>query len=355
MEIHFLLLLLALILFLFSVDRNHIQVGIFISALLFFGVAFILETFRAPSVGADTQVYVNYFQDMTLEEGFLQVFNHGRFEPGYVFINYLFSRFTDNYKIIFFAFSTINFSIAIYFFQKYCSKNFSWVILWLFYGALYLQFNVVRAGLAVSFSLLLFDAILQHKVKRSIFFYLVAISFHYSAIVCGAVFFLRVPLFQRLIKSRILLPCAFIVVGVFMNYFMSFLPDYYLSYYTDSEYAEGSVRLASIVDFAFLSLGFLLCHTSTNISQLWKYYEDFRVFYILGLGFSFLGLIFNPFNRVEMFFIPLTIVYVINVFKYLPPLKKYGLEILYTLLAVYQVVAFIVRPEWLNLFPYTFG
>jgi len=56
-----------------------------------------------------------------------------------------------------------------------------------------------------------------------------------------------------------------------------------------------------------------------------------------------------------MFFIPLTIVYVVNVFKYLSPLKKYGLEILYTLLAVYQIVAFIIRPEWLNLFPYSFG
>lgn len=59
------------------------------------------------------------------------------------------------------------------------------------------------------------------------------------------------------------------------------------------------------------------------------------VFYILGLGFSFLGLIFNPFKRVELFFIPLTIIYVVNVFKYLSPLKKYGPEILYSLLAVY--------------------
>lgn len=355
MEVHFLLLLLALILFLFSVDKNHIKAGILVSAILFFGVAFILETFRAPSVGSDTHVYVSYFEQMGLEDGFLQAFNNGRFEPGYVMANFFISRFTDNYMILFFVFSTINLGSAIYFFQKYCNKNFAWVIFWLIYGVLYFQFSGVRASLAVSFSLLFFDAILQHKLRKAILLYLIAVSFHYSAIVCGAVFFLRVPLFQRMMRSKVLLPCAFLIVGVFLNYFMSLLPDYYLNYYTDSEYAEGSIRLASIVDFAFLSLGFLLCHTSANISQLWKYYEDFRVLYILGLGFSFLGLIFNPFNRVEMFFIPLTIVYVINVFKYLPPLKKYGLEILYTLLAVYQVVAFIVRPEWLNLFPYTFG
>ena len=143
-------------------------------------------------------------------------------------------------------------------------------------------------------------------------------------------------------EVKILLSCAFIIVEIFLNYFMSFLPDYYLRYYTDSEYAQGSVRLASIVDFAFLSLGFLLCQVRKNVSQLWQYYDDFRVFYILGLGFSFLGLIFNPFNRVEMFFIPLTIVYVVNVFKYLSPLKKYGLAILYSLLAVYLIVALVV-------------
>lgn len=355
MEVHFLLLLLALILFLFSVDKNHIKAGILVSAILFFGVAFILETFRATSVGSDTHAYVSYFEEMGLEDSFWQAFNNGRFEPGYVMANFIISRFTDNYMLLFFIFSSINFGAAIYFFQKYCNKNFAWAIFWLIYGVLYFQFSGVRASLAVSFSLLFFDAILQHKLKKAILLYLIAISFHYSAIVCGAVFFLRIPMLQRMMKSKILLSCAFVIVGIFLNYFMSFLPDYYLSYYTDSEYAQGSVRLASIVDFAFLSLGFLLCQTRRNVSQLWQYYDDFRVFYILGLGFSFLGLIFNPFNRVEMFFIPLTIVYVVNVFKHLSPLKKYGLEILYTLLAIYQIVAFIIRPEWLNLFPYSFG
>jgi hypothetical protein len=355
MEVHFLLLILALILFLFSVDKNHIKVGIFLSALLFFGIAFVLETFRAPSVGNDTHVYVNYFESMATENSFADAYSNGRFEPGFVFINYVVSQLTDNYMVLFFIFSLINFGAALYFFRKYCHSNYSWALLWLIWGVLYFQFSGIRASLAVSFSLLFFDAILQHELKRSIFFYLLAISFHYSAIVCGVAFFLRVPFFQRLMKSKILLLCAFIVVGVFLDYFMSFLPDYYLSYYTDSEYAEGSVRLASIVNFAFLSLGFLLCYTTKNISSLWKYYDNFMVFYILGLGFSFLGLIFNPFNRVEMFFIPLTIVYVIKIFTYLPPLKKYGLEVLYTLLTIYQVVTFIVRPEWLNLFPYTFG
>lgn len=73
------------------------------------------------------------------------------------------------------------------------------------------------------------------------------------------------------------------------------------------------------------------------------------------VGISFLGLIFNPFNRIERFFIPFGIVYISNSFAYLNSFRRIGVICLIGLLAIYQVVTFVVRPDWLQLFPYTFA
>lgn len=354
MTIHFLLLALALIVLLVSVDKNHYKKIIFISSLIFFITAFIIITFRAETVGNDTHVYVDFFKMSALTSNFHILLESTRFESGYVALNYIISRLTNDYTIFFFVCNIINFFCTIYFFRKYCLNKNAWPFFWIIWGTYYLSFNTVRAGIAISLAYLFFDAVLQKKIPKAIIALALAVSFHTSALFCSIAMLFKVPLIQKITKHRIILVIAFLCMGIFLNQMMSLLPDYYQQYYTDSQWAEGGVRLASVMDFIFLSL-FYIITTIRNPDKIdWQYYRDFRFFFLIGVGFSFLGIIFNLFNRIEMFFIPLAAIYILNSFKYIDNLRK-----LITLgtafaLTVYQIVSFMIRPEWLGIFPYYF-
>ena len=87
----------------------------------------------------------------------------------------------------------------------------------------------------------------------------------------------------------------------------------------------------------------------------WKNQLEVQFLFLLLVGISFLGLIFNPFNRIERFFLPFEIICLVNTYKYLPCFRKIGVIVLVVGLAIYQVVTFIVRPEWLQLLPYSFA
>lgn len=211
----------------------------------------------------------------------------------------------------------------------------------------------MRASLAISFIYIFSNDVLKNKKARSIFWLLLAGMFHYSAFSCGIILFLRSRIFNKIIEKKVLVAVLFIVIAVFMNQVMSYIPDVYSHYYFDSEYGEGSVRIASIVDFIFTLLFYILAAWKTPIK--WNRQKDIQVLFFILVGLSFLGLMFNPFNRIERFFLPFEIIYITNSFKYLSKPRKAGLSCLMILLAMYQVVTFIVRPDWLQLFPYAFA
>lgn len=363
MAVHFILLILSLILLLFAVDKNKFQLPTIMLFTAFIVLAFIFATFRDETVGNDTGGYVQFFQLSSLYDSFSSLLDTTRFEPGYVLLNYIVSRFTDDYTVFFFVYDTINFACTIYFFRTYCLNKNAWPFLWLIWGTLYWSFSAVRAALAMCLLFLYFDAVLKNKLFRAIIWLIIATSFHYSALVCGLILFLRLPLLQKIKRHKFLLVMGFLFIGIFLGKLMSFLPDTYSGYYTNSQWAEGGVRVASIMNFIFLGMTYVsssiklnngINNISNNGGSSWKYYYDFRSIFLIGLGFSFLELFFNQFNRIEMFFIPLISVYIVDSFRYVNLTKKIALITIMAIVMIYQIYAFIIRPEWLSIFPYTF-
>lgn len=58
-------------------------------------------------------------------------------------------------------------------------------------------------------------------------------------------------LLERVMRNKFILTISFIAIALFLNQIMTYIPDVYSHYYFDSEYAEGSVRIASIIDFIY--------------------------------------------------------------------------------------------------------
>lgn len=63
MELHFILLFLAVTLFLFSIDKNNYKIITLLLAVVFLGSTFLLSALRAETVGNDTIKYVNFFRN----------------------------------------------------------------------------------------------------------------------------------------------------------------------------------------------------------------------------------------------------------------------------------------------------
>lgn len=354
MIIHFILLLLALALFIFSLDKKNFKITTFVLFCLFIVLSFILVSFRSETVGNDTAGYVQFFHTSGYYDSLHALLNDTRFEPGYVLLNYIVSRLSDDYTMFFLTYSLINFFCTVYFFRKYCFNKNAWPILWLIWPTFYWSFSAVRASIAVCLTYMFFDAFLQNRIKKAIIWLLIAGSFHVSALVSGICLIVKLPVFSKIKKYPFLVAVGFLCIGVELGQLMSLLPSYYSNYYTDSAYAEGGMRIASLMDFLMLSFCYITTRTNPDRIKSWEYVSDFNLFFLLAIGFSFLGLLFNPFNRIEMFFVPPAIIYMMNSYRYLSQIKKIGLILGSCVVCLYQIVAFLIRPEWLGIFPYTF-
>lgn len=354
MIIHFILLLLALALFIFSLDKKNFKITTFVLFCLFIVLSFILVSFRSETVGNDTAGYVQFFHTSGYYDSLHALLNDTRFEPGYVLLNYIVSRLSDDYTMFFLTYSLINFFCTVYFFRKYCFNKNAWPILWLIWPTFYWSFSAVRASIAVCLTYMFFNAFLQNRIKKAIIWLLIAGSFHVSALVSGICLIVKLPVFSKIKKYPFLVAVGFLCIGVGLGQLMSLLPSYYSNYYTDSAYAEGGMRIASLMDFLMLSFCYITTRTNPDRIKSWEYVSDFNLFFLLAIGFSFLGLLFNPFNRIEMFFVPPAIIYMMNSYRYLSQIKKIGLILGSCVVCLYQIVAFLIRPEWLGIFPYTF-
>lgn len=344
---------MAITLFLFSMDKNNYKAITFFLLIAFLGSTFLLSAFRAETVGNDTIRYVGFFRSFFFVEDPWDIISSTRFEPGYSLLNYIISRFSQNYTSLLFVSALINLICALYFYRSNCNNKYSWCLLWFISGLCYWSWSAIRASLAISFIYIFADDVLKNKKIRSLFWLLLACIFHYSALVCSVILLLRSRILNRILENKILLVLFFVIMAIFMSQIMSYMPEAYSHYYFDSEYGEGSVRIASIVDFIFNLSFYILVAWKTPF--IWNKQKEFQILFLMLVGISFLGLIFNPFNRIERFFIPFGIVYISNSFAYLNSFRRIGVICLIGLLAIYQVVTFVVRPDWLQLFPYTFA
>lgn len=353
MEFHFCLLAAVLVLFFLSVDKNKHDELTFLAGLLFFLLAFLLIAFRNETVGNDTIKYVNYFQRFSWADDPWDFIIKYRYEPGYTLLNFAISKLSDNYTSLLSVCAAINMICTIYFYRATCTNKYSWCLLWFITGAYYWNMSAIRASLAISFICIFAVNVLREQKIRSLFWLFLAGMFHYSSLVCGIMLLLHSKLLERVMRNKFILTISFIAIALFLNQIMTYIPDVYSHYYFDSEYAEGSVRIASIIDFIFSLLFYLLL--TWKVTIYWKNQLEVQFLFLLLVGISFLGLIFNPFNRIERFFLPFEIICLVNTYKYLPRFRKIGVIVLVVGLAIYQVVTFIVRPEWLQLFPYSFA
>lgn len=350
---HYILLGLAGLSFLFSVDKNRLKLKglIWLSTILFFLYAYILVVFRDTGIGNDTNAYVDFFYLANQFDSINEFFDYSRFEKGYVLLNYLISRITEDYTLYFIIFYLIYFICTIRFFREFSFNKTSWILPWFLLNIYYSSFNVMRAAMALAFVYLFVGYFLKGKRIKAIISYIVAFSMHVTAIPMGIVFVLKNKYIRKILSHEMIFIIGFGIIGAFFSQLLNLLPDYYANY-ANSDYASGSARIANIADFILVASLYFL--SKKNNLGNWDLAPQFRILFMCTVGMSFLGIVFPGSIRIEEFFKPFALIYVLNTFQYQSHFRRIGIVFVFIGIAMYQIIAFIIRPEWLNIFPYSF-
>lgn len=217
----------------------------------------MMSIFRDASIGNDTKEYLLYFEIIE-NSNFQEALDGSRFEIGYVVLNYILSRLTDNSYVLlittgFFVFT----SLSIYL-NKWCSALGLFTCLMIEMLFIDNWMSIIRQTIALFVLLLGFDYLVYRNKAKFCLTVLGASLFHDVALA----FFLAWPIvywfnvskqstienneliIQRLVK--VFLFCGLLIVfwDIIINSLLTILPSY--KTYINDKYMDGVIRIAVI-------------------------------------------------------------------------------------------------------------
>lgn len=291
---------------------------------IFLGIFFSLSAFRYKT-GLDWIGYVESF-DLISKGNFDNIMN---FDIGYVYLMKIFNLFhLDYYCMQIFISLLCVISIFIFF---YDNSEYPLFCLAVYFSTYYLRYSmgVQRQAIALSFCLFSFYYYKRNKTKSYLIFWIIAISFHFSAITFFIVYLERY--FNINYKKQIFIILIIIfflgilrinIINIGLNFLehlfkilnLDFISDK-ISDYSKDKYYSGSTPLRKILIFKTLIILFIYLFYKTKDKSM-NYLCLLTTTYITS---AYLSLQFNIFDRLEVYFGIFAIVlfsYIFDIFKF---------------------------------------
>ena len=312
------------------------------------GLVVLLTVFRAKSVGGDLVNYertFEYWKELSLVE----IFKVKNCDIGFVLLNWLVGKFSNNFYVLMIVVSLITLVITIAVIKK-CSVNVSYsLFLYICIGQLGSLFSGIRQTLAVALVFYSINCLLENKRKLFYIFIILAVSIHRTAIVGIVLYWLiherekqyRYAKWLLLVTSIILIAS----VGI----------PLIISLYTINDY---SALVVSGTGYKLLGFRIVLCIFFYNVSDkceckreatniMFKAYMIGTVLQILAIGFSLL-------TRLTTYFCVGVVVWLTNMIEAIQSEKmKLAYRLIVTTIAVLYWI-YIYRNDTAGIMPYRF-
>ncbi len=323
---------------------------------------FMLAAFRDVSVGNDTIEYYRIFNLISSIESVNEIFNISRYEIGYLLLNYLITRFTNNFNVLLFITSYIYIYSVFKFIERYSESKFMAVMLFFTLSMYYLIFNIQRQCIAIAIFLYAIKFLENKQYARYIISILLATMFHYiAAILLLLCFIPKIKLYNKKLAYKYVILSGLIAcfIAYFVTKFGIYIP-YFGHYLIDSEYSQGGIRIASVI-LAGIRLGMIILiisingfkadNSKTNIDYIFNYVV------ILDCIISLAAIGFNLYDRVEDY---LCIIFIVMISNSISSLKiktnKYVIGTGLILITMsYLTISLIIKSNWYGIFPYILG
>ena len=293
MLIYLSLMLIVLVLG-FLLSKKHKVAFVVIICLLMS----LISGLRHSSIGNDTESYHRTFTiASTYREG---VFNKSRMEPGYSFLNYVFTGFSTDFNVFLFLISLVtNIAISLLILKKSKSPTLSFIlfILLMFF---FDEMNILRQFLAISIVFYGIDYVERRKFWKYLLVVILASTIHISAFVTFFFYFLYGGRLSGI--KKIIIYVIAIMIFAFLGELLSTLIntfgvyDDYSPTIDDNGFKVGSIInfLISLIIYVYYRL---VSKKHDEAHTLNKDYCFFMNIALLDMLFSFCAIKINMFYR----------------------------------------------------------
>ena len=193
------------------------------------------SSFRAVSVGNDTVEYHRVFKAIAATDSFQEALSISRFEYGYVLVNYLVSRLTQDFNILLLITSVFVYGSAVLFIKR-DAASYSLAVLFAFGMSVFYDLMLaVRQGIAVAIFLLAVPALMERKLVRYVLLLLVVYLIPY----------MRLSTFGDWFKWGALIGIVMFSLSWLLSWLL--ISSAYYGHYLHSDYADGGVRSATVL------------------------------------------------------------------------------------------------------------
>lgn len=280
--------------------------GIFFLLIALFIPCFIAGA-RALTVGRDVQSYfLVLFNGFIRGESFFTVTARANVEFGYSLLIYISSIFKNISVSLFITQLFICFPIYLLAYKKRQTYSITFII-FIFLITLYsLSFNLLRQAIAISF-IIYGISLYEEKNKKWIIYFLLAVSFHYSAIIC-LLMVLSMNIIKNCKKDRmfyLFLILAFVTaITIFFKPLLILIPNKY-SVYIGSKYDISNFSIISVIKKLFWILLCLLYLNRYKMKQDENYSSalSYTTFFLIDFILYFMSLQLSSAGRLGYYFL----------------------------------------------------
>ena len=196
--------------------NNRKIITVFFSIIAIFIPSFI-GGMRDLNIGTDVLVYgKNYFKLATIYSNFFRYSNAVNSMIGYVFINFIVSRFTKDVNIFLFIHQIIVNSLVYYTIYKNREKFPMWLAMLSYLTIYYCRtYNFLKQAIALSIVFYSFKYIEEKKVIKFIISIIIASTFHSTALVAIVLYFINYFINR---KEKIMYTYIIIMIGMITTF-----------------------------------------------------------------------------------------------------------------------------------------
>lgn len=351
MIVYNILALTSLLMFLFNAYlRSHKINAEKVFVFFMFVFLFIIAALRSIDVGADTYMYVNFFEIISnnsfydLSNGLVQL-GVEQIETGYLFFNKLVSLLSVNSQMIIIANSFLV-TMLLYKTLKIESKSVLMsTYLFITLGFFQTSMNTVRSMIAVLIAYIAISVYKRHRIKSLIIFG-IAVSFHTSVFllviipICDLI-----PLEKKYLKYYMLgIVMLYVVFAQIVSLLTLIVPDNYLFYLDRADEGLLDKLIPLIVHIIILGICLFFSNNKKscikNQSKIWYFLLFEILFYMISLRLVM-------FTRVAYLFSTYTIISVPNMLVNIKSMrnKRYATA----LIIIISLIQFLIRIQINNI------
>ena len=220
---------------------------------VFFFIFIVMLCLRDESIGRDLVSYKYYFESISALQ-FSETF-HYDLEFLYVLLNWIISRFTDNYQIFLSIVAVITVLPIAVIYSQDRERGFLKIVLFMNMSTFVMIFSGLRQSIAIAVGMIAYEYVKRKKFGKFILFAIIACGFHHTAFML----FFYYPLYHFTFKKKhlwFIIP-SFILIFVFNRPIFTTLTNLLSVFFNDKYSIEMSSTGAYTMLFVFIGFAIL--------------------------------------------------------------------------------------------------